>query len=297
MCVRLHIDGLQRVGPLALSKRFKQSEVNVRLLCMILLVMVLRTTAAGQQLPGDAKTDREIRTQSEHYFDAIDRHDVKALDALLLDNCMICYPRGVTETKAALLKALHTPLADKPVQPAHTLSEMKVRRVGDTAILAVTLTATRVDEPGVIDNHRRTLVWIRQDGRWRLMNDQWSLVGDARLAEYWSVYFHGKNQNFKRKPNSLLVQAVKGRRPGKALDVGMGEGRNAIYLAKQGWKVTGIDRAGPPAMGPGCDPLCRRRSGQCGEDPRVAQTRRSAGHRGVPRETWGKGAWNRVRAR
>ena len=215
----------------------------MRLLCMILLVMVLRTTAAGQQLPGDAKTDREIRTQSEHYFDAIDRHDVKALDALLLDNCMICYPRGVTETKAALLKALHTPLADKPVQPAHTLSEMKVRRVGDTAILAVTLTATRVDEPGVIDNHRRTLVWIRQDGRWRLMNDQWSLVGDARLAEYWSVYFHGKNQNFKRKPNSLLVQAVKGRRPGKALDVGMGEGRNAIYLAKQGWKVTGIDRA------------------------------------------------------
>ena len=118
-----------------------------------------------------------------------------------------------------------------------------MRRVGDTAILTVILTATRVDDPGVINNNRRTLTWARQDGRWRLMHDQWSLVGDAGEAEYWSDYFHGKNQNFNRNPNSLLTQAVEGRRPGKALDVGMGEGRNAIYLAKQGWQVTGIDRA------------------------------------------------------
>ena len=169
---------------------------------------------------------------------------MKTLDNLLLDNCMIYYPRGVIDTKAKFLDALRKPVpTGKPVQPAQTLSDMKVRRVGGTAILTVTLTATRVDSPGVINNHRRTLVWVRRDGRWRLMNDQWSLVGDAWQAEYWSDYFHGKNQNFKRNPNSLLMQAVKGRRPGTALDVGMGEGRNAMYLAKQGWKVTGIDRA------------------------------------------------------
>ncbi|MBF9219619.1 class I SAM-dependent methyltransferase [Hymenobacter ruricola] len=44
-------------------------------------------------------------------------------------------------------------------------------------------------------------------------------------------------------PNTLLVETVKGRRPGTALDVGMGEGRNAIYLAQQGWQVTGVDIA------------------------------------------------------
>ena len=33
------------------------------------------------------------------------------------------------------------------------------------------------------------------------------------------------------------------RKPGKALDVGMGEGRNALYLAKLGWDVTGFDPA------------------------------------------------------
>jgi 2-polyprenyl-3-methyl-5-hydroxy-6-metoxy-1,4-benzoquinol methylase len=37
------------------------------------------------------------------------------------------------------------------------------------------------------------------------------------------------------------VEAVKGTKPGKALDFGMGEGRNSLYLAAQGWEVTGVD--------------------------------------------------------
>ena len=44
-------------------------------------------------------------------------------------------------------------------------------------------------------------------------------------------------------PNALLVETVKGRKPGTALDADMGEGRNAIFLAQQGWQVTGVDIA------------------------------------------------------
>lgn len=44
-------------------------------------------------------------------------------------------------------------------------------------------------------------------------------------------------------PNALLVETVRGRPPGTALDADMGEGRNAIYLAQQGWQVTGVDVA------------------------------------------------------
>ncbi len=36
---------------------------------------------------------------------------------------------------------------------------------------------------------------------------------------------------------------VKGRPTGTALDVGMGQGRNALFLAQQGWTVTGFDPA------------------------------------------------------
>lgn len=46
---------------------------------------------------------------------------------------------------------------------------------------------------------------------------------------------------FSTKPNALLVSAVKGRKPGRALDVGMGQGRNAVFLALEGWDVTGFD--------------------------------------------------------
>ncbi|WP_201985653.1 class I SAM-dependent methyltransferase [Hymenobacter rubidus] len=45
------------------------------------------------------------------------------------------------------------------------------------------------------------------------------------------------------KPNALLVETAAGRKPGTALDADMGEGRNAIYLAQQGWQVTGVDIA------------------------------------------------------
>lgn len=38
-----------------------------------------------------------------------------------------------------------------------------------------------------------------------------------------------------------LTEAIQGRKPGKALDIGMGQGRNTIYLAQQGWDVTGVD--------------------------------------------------------
>ena len=44
-------------------------------------------------------------------------------------------------------------------------------------------------------------------------------------------------------PNRFLVSMAEGRRPGRALDVGMGQGRNALWLAHQGWETTGYDPA------------------------------------------------------
>jgi SAM-dependent methyltransferase len=41
--------------------------------------------------------------------------------------------------------------------------------------------------------------------------------------------------------NKFLAERIKGRKPGTALDIGIGEGRNALFLAMQGWEVTGFD--------------------------------------------------------
>jgi len=48
---------------------------------------------------------------------------------------------------------------------------------------------------------------------------------------------------FSRKPNAFLVEMTRQRKPGRALDVGMGQGRNSIFLTQQGWDVTGFDPA------------------------------------------------------
>ncbi|PJJ54754.1 class I SAM-dependent methyltransferase [Hymenobacter chitinivorans] len=63
--------------------------------------------------------------------------------------------------------------------------------------------------------------------------------------EKWNKVLTGKQAGyaFNEKPNALLAAAIKGRPPGKALDLGMGQGRNTIFLAQQGWDATGIDLA------------------------------------------------------
>ena len=42
-------------------------------------------------------------------------------------------------------------------------------------------------------------------------------------------------------PTPFLMDVIKGVKPGIALDVCMGEGRNSIFLAGLGWQVTGFD--------------------------------------------------------
>jgi SAM-dependent methyltransferase len=45
-------------------------------------------------------------------------------------------------------------------------------------------------------------------------------------------------------PNRFLPAEVAGSAPGRALDLACGEGRNAIWLASEGWSVTGVDFSG-----------------------------------------------------
>jgi 2-polyprenyl-3-methyl-5-hydroxy-6-metoxy-1,4-benzoquinol methylase len=57
----------------------------------------------------------------------------------------------------------------------------------------------------------------------------------------WDKVYAGDNPIFIQSPSAIVMHAIEGRKPGKALDVGMGQGRNSVYLATQGWDVTGFD--------------------------------------------------------
>ncbi len=64
---------------------------------------------------------------------------------------------------------------------------------------------------------------------------------DPRDRDFWNGKFNDPKTQFDHEPSRLLVDAIRERHPGRALDLGMGQGRNAIYLAQQGWQVTGVD--------------------------------------------------------
>ncbi len=59
--------------------------------------------------------------------------------------------------------------------------------------------------------------------------------------EFWNNRYETTELVWTAQPNLFLVAEVEGLSPGRALDLGAGEGRNAVWLARQGWRVTALD--------------------------------------------------------
>jgi SAM-dependent methyltransferase len=60
----------------------------------------------------------------------------------------------------------------------------------------------------------------------------------------WNERYAGTELVWTAQPNRFLVAETEGLPPGRALDLACGEGRNAVWLARRGWSVTGVDFAG-----------------------------------------------------
>lgn len=68
-------------------------------------------------------------------------------------------------------------------------------------------------------------------------------IGDRAEIERWNRILTAPAPAFNTAPNTFLVAMTTGLKPGRALDVGMGQGRNTIYLAQHGWDSVGFDPA------------------------------------------------------
>jgi len=58
---------------------------------------------------------------------------------------------------------------------------------------------------------------------------------------YWDEKYLTHEQLWSGAPNGVLVAEADGLPPGQALDLGCGEGGDAIWLAGRGWLVTAVD--------------------------------------------------------
>jgi SAM-dependent methyltransferase len=64
---------------------------------------------------------------------------------------------------------------------------------------------------------------------------------DMFSEEFWNERYGAAERVWSGDPNPQLVDRVSGLHPGRALEVGCGEGADAIWLAQQGWEVTALD--------------------------------------------------------
>ena len=68
-----------------------------------------------------------------------------------------------------------------------------------------------------------------------------SSVRSDFAREDWNARYAGSELLWTAEPNSRFASEVEGLEPGRALDLACGEGRNAVWLAERGWRVTGVD--------------------------------------------------------
>lgn len=64
---------------------------------------------------------------------------------------------------------------------------------------------------------------------------------DSDKGRWDALYRKNKGYVFGKEPAAFLVESLPQLPIGRALDIAMGEGRNAVYLAKKGFQVTGVD--------------------------------------------------------
>ena len=65
-------------------------------------------------------------------------------------------------------------------------------------------------------------------------------------AQAWDERYAATDLVWSATPNRFVASELGSLRPGRALDLAAGEGRNALWLAERGWQVTAVDfsRAG-----------------------------------------------------
>jgi SAM-dependent methyltransferase len=71
-----------------------------------------------------------------------------------------------------------------------------------------------------------------------------SYLGDPAVQAEWDERYAEQEKLWSGNPNGALVAEVADLTPGRVLDVGCGEGADAVWLARQGWDVTALEVSG-----------------------------------------------------
>jgi uncharacterized protein (TIGR02246 family) len=135
--------------------------------CLTILMLI---ASCGYALAQDDAA-QAVQKMERAWLDAYERHDVKAMDAIVAEDFTITFPNGSMQTKAQIIASLKN--AGQPGRPTskfHT-EDVRARVYGDTVIL-VGRVVTEYQRDGQTlskEQQRYTDTYVRRDGRWQVV--------------------------------------------------------------------------------------------------------------------------------
>jgi thioredoxin reductase/SAM-dependent methyltransferase len=167
--------------------------------------------------------------------------DVVALDAIAVG------PRFVA--RSAVLESLGLKPADFEMNGVSLGSHIPADGMGATSVPGVWVagnvtnlgaTVAAAAAAGQIAGAAINMDLIAEDTRLAVA-DYRHRISTIFEEEAWEERYRGKPAVWSGRPNPQLVAEAEGLTAGRALDVGCGEGADAVWLARRGWQVTAVD--------------------------------------------------------
>ena len=210
---------------------------------MRVLVVVLLIACRGPVAP-TPPADADIIAMSHAFLAAVDRGDVAAVQARL-GASYVHFEGKYADAQKDIASIKERAASKDPADQiaSRTWSDERVFASGNDAVFIGKAREKQGGNDihgGYEDDGWYTLVWSREADGWKLVYRGWQIAGGQAEAQVWNHIFETK-LGFEKKPNKLLAEYAAKHAPATAVDVAMGQGRNALYLASTGWKVTGVD--------------------------------------------------------
>jgi len=148
-----------------------------RILIITILAMALSSLALAQtsdkKAAPSSKAEQEVNKVSDEIIEALGRTDVAAIDRLFADDYIVTQSFGLT-SKAQLLDAYKS---GRLKYTSASGKDRSVRVYGDTAVTTGILMLKGQNPNGDFTiNARCTSVFVKQQGRWRLVAAQLSEI-------------------------------------------------------------------------------------------------------------------------
>jgi ketosteroid isomerase-like protein len=143
-------------------------EIDMRYALSLVFLAVFSAPSWAQ--PADASLRSQLESIHARWYHAYDNGDAAAMNKLEVDDVALVMPTGEVWIKSAPRTAHETSPAPGT---RHVLSDVTVRRFGDTAILTAVHTATSNNETSRVGT---TVVFVRVSGTWKIASVQWTPI-------------------------------------------------------------------------------------------------------------------------